>query len=165
MIWELTAYNTDSRYQNDIRYREYTASKKKAEAFKKIPKIQFTDSGHGIVFSAWPHKGARKPNIYILKDYVKEHLEKAEITPPVKYKLSDKSKILLRIKELSPQAKEAMLLDLAWKANIPLVMRSLVSAEIKDGKEVIATEVSQLTKAIAKDGNLFILGKETTDGK
>jgi len=74
MIWELTAYNTDSRYQNDIRYREYTASKKKAEAFKKIPKIQFTDSGHGIVFSAWPHKGARKPNVYILKDYVKEYL-------------------------------------------------------------------------------------------
>lgn len=73
MIWELIAYNTDSRYPDDKRYRDYTPSKKKAEAFNKIPKIQFSDSEHGIVFSARPHKGTRKPRITILSDYVREH--------------------------------------------------------------------------------------------
>ena len=48
MVYELLAYNTEC--MQDIRYRKYTTSKKKAEAFNNIPKIQFTDSGHGIVF-------------------------------------------------------------------------------------------------------------------
>jgi hypothetical protein len=33
----------------DVRYRAYTTSVAKAEAFKRVPKIQFTDSGHGVV--------------------------------------------------------------------------------------------------------------------
>jgi hypothetical protein len=33
----------------DVRYRAYTQSVAKAEAFKRVPKIQFTDSGHGVV--------------------------------------------------------------------------------------------------------------------
>ena len=70
MIYKLEAYNTDSRYMNDIRYRKYTSSKKEAELFRKIPKIQFSDSGHGIVFSATEHCGKRKPLISILHDYV-----------------------------------------------------------------------------------------------
>ena len=69
-VWELRAWNTDSRCRDDIRYRNYTQSKKTAELFEKIPKIQFTDSGHGIVFSAWSHKGKRKPLIFTLSDYV-----------------------------------------------------------------------------------------------
>ena len=73
MIYVLEAYNTDSRYPTDIRYREYTSSKKRAEAFDKIPKIQFTDSGHGIVFSAREHKGHRNPRIHELSSYVFEH--------------------------------------------------------------------------------------------
>ena len=73
MIYELLAYNTDCRYQQDIRYREYTKSKKKADAFNEIPKIQFTDSGHGIVFSASEHKGAKKPIVRILSDYVRNN--------------------------------------------------------------------------------------------
>jgi len=76
MIYVLEAYNTDCRYPNDIRYREYTSSKKKAEAFNKIPKIQFSDSGHGIVFCSREHSGQRKPIILILRDYVREHLAK-----------------------------------------------------------------------------------------
>ena len=75
MVWELLAYNTDSRYRDDIRYRDYTTNRKKAEAFNKIPKIQFTDSGHGIVFYSHIHIGSRKPKVYILSDYVKEYLK------------------------------------------------------------------------------------------
>ena len=74
MIYELEAYNTDCRYQQDVRYRQYTTSKKKAEVFERIPKIQFTDSGHGIVFSAMIHSGKRKPTISILRDYVRKHI-------------------------------------------------------------------------------------------
>ncbi len=75
MVYELEAYNTDSRYQSDVRYREYTSSKRRAEAFNQIPKIQFSDSGHGIVFSAREHKGKRKPRISMLSTYVFEHLK------------------------------------------------------------------------------------------
>ena len=74
MIYELVAYNTDCRYASDIRYRAYTSSKKKSEAFDRIPKIQFTDSGHGVVFCSYEHKGHRKPCISILSDYVRKHL-------------------------------------------------------------------------------------------
>jgi hypothetical protein len=73
MIYELIAYNTDCRY-NDVRYREYTSSKKKAELFNQIPKIQFTDSGHGIIFYSREHKGYKKPEIKTLRDYVQRNL-------------------------------------------------------------------------------------------
>lgn len=74
--WLLEGFNTDRRYSDDVRYRAYTSSKRKAEAFGQIPKIQFTDSGHGIVFSATEVKpGTRRlePR-YGLSDYVREHL-------------------------------------------------------------------------------------------
>ncbi len=73
MVWELIGFNTDQRY-DDVRYRSYTSSRKKAELFKQIPKIQFTDSGHGIVFSAREHKGKRKPIVTILGYYINEQL-------------------------------------------------------------------------------------------
>lgn len=73
MVYELIAYNTDQRY-DDVRYREYTSSEKKAKLFSQIPKIQFTDSGHGIVFSAREHKGKRKPCVTVLSDYVRKNL-------------------------------------------------------------------------------------------
>jgi len=79
MIYELTAFNTDSRYRDDIRYRAYTSSKRRAEAFDRIPKIQFSDSGHGIVFIAREHRGKRKPLIYMLSEYVFEHLTQLEV--------------------------------------------------------------------------------------
>ena len=76
MTYELIAYNTDGRYPTDVRYRDYTASKKRADGFSKIPKIQFTDSGHGIVFSVREHRGKRKPIIHELSMYVYEHLKR-----------------------------------------------------------------------------------------
>lgn len=57
----------------DCRYRDYTTSAKKAEAFQNIPKIRFTDSGHGIVPSVNIHHGRRLPTIRVLADYVREH--------------------------------------------------------------------------------------------
>ncbi len=74
MTYELEAYNTDCRHPNDVRYRSYTSSKKKAEAFNKIPKIQFTDSGHGIVFHAREHRGHRKETRSELRDYVNKYI-------------------------------------------------------------------------------------------
>jgi hypothetical protein len=75
MVYELLAYNTDCRF-NDIRYRDYTTSKKKAEKFAQIPEIQFTDSGHGIVFVAREHKGRRKPIIKTVSGWVSKHIKK-----------------------------------------------------------------------------------------
>lgn len=76
MIWELRACNTDGRYPNDVRYRRYTDSKVQADLFERIPKIQFTGSGHGIVFQAWPHAGRRLCNVGELGGYVSEQLMK-----------------------------------------------------------------------------------------
>lgn len=59
-VWMLEAYDTDGR---NARCREYTTSRTKAEAWARIPRIDFTDSGHGIVFNVWAHQGRRKPTI------------------------------------------------------------------------------------------------------
>ena len=73
--WLLEAYGTDSRYGPDVRYRAYTTSQKRAEVFSSIPRIQFTDSGHGIVFhaTALPPRAKRLPTISGLADYIREH--------------------------------------------------------------------------------------------
>ncbi len=75
-VYLLEGYNTDSRYPDDVRYREYTTSKKRAELFNKIHKIQFSDSGHGICFSATEHRGHRQPRRSTLSSYVVEQLAK-----------------------------------------------------------------------------------------
>ena len=54
----------------DVRYREYTSSIRKAELFRNIPKIKFTDSGHGIVPVVSEHKGKRLPRNMVLQDHV-----------------------------------------------------------------------------------------------
>jgi hypothetical protein len=59
-VWELTAYDTEMR---NVRCREYTRSQRTAELWEQIPRIQFTDSGHGIVFIASLHVGRRLPTI------------------------------------------------------------------------------------------------------
>lgn len=79
-VYVLEAYNTDSRYPTDIRYREYTTSEKRAGLFRKIPKIPFSDSGHGICFSATEHKGHRLPRQTQLSTYVCEQMSK--LAPP-----------------------------------------------------------------------------------
>jgi len=73
--WLLEGYGTDSRYGDDVRYRAYTTSQKKAEAFNRIPRIQFSDSGHGVVFAATelPPRAKRLPLRHSLADYVRDH--------------------------------------------------------------------------------------------
>jgi hypothetical protein len=87
-IYELIAYNTDSRYREDVRYREYTTSKKRADLFNKIQKIQFSDSGHGIVFLGKEHTGRREPIKRELSSYVSEQMLK--LNPPSKKILTPK---------------------------------------------------------------------------
>ncbi len=70
MIYELRAINTKD--YSDIRYRVCTVKKEKAEAFKKIPKLQFED--HDIVFTAREiPRRVRKKRIVDLEDYVKQY--------------------------------------------------------------------------------------------
>lgn len=73
--YELTAYSTESFGPSSIRYRDYTTSLVKANRFNAIPKIQFTDSGHGIVFSYRIHKGKKDKVIKELRDYVDKHMK------------------------------------------------------------------------------------------
>jgi hypothetical protein len=60
---------------SDVRYREYTTSVRKAEAFRNIPKIKFTDNGHGIVPVVKDHIGRREKPISILRDHVASNLK------------------------------------------------------------------------------------------
>lgn len=59
----------------DVRYREYTTSKTKADMFQRVPKIQFTDSGHGIVPHVREHHGRRLPKNMILRDHVVDSIK------------------------------------------------------------------------------------------
>ena len=71
MVWELVAYDTELR---EARAREYTSSPRRAEAWKRIARIDFTDSGHGIVFQATPHSGRRKPTLRGMTEHVNSEL-------------------------------------------------------------------------------------------
>jgi len=97
-IYVLEAYNTDSRYRTDIRYREYTASKRRADLFNKIPKIQFSDSGHGIVFSATEHRGRREPRKTELSSYVMEQMAKLI---PKKVSKPNKQSLLYMLRKIT----------------------------------------------------------------
>lgn len=61
MVWQLVGYSTEERGERGIRHREYTTSARTADLFARIPRIDFTDSGHGICFVAEPHNGKRWP--------------------------------------------------------------------------------------------------------
>jgi hypothetical protein len=78
MVYELIGFNTDSRYRDDVRWREYTTSEKRADEFGQIRKVQFSDSGHGIVFSAVPLKPGqrRKPIRRALMSHVPDELRR-----------------------------------------------------------------------------------------
>lgn len=58
----------------DVRYREYTTSKKKAELFKQVPKIRFTDSAHHIIPFVKEHRGRREPRNMLLQDHVQSSI-------------------------------------------------------------------------------------------
>lgn len=73
-LWMLVAYNTENSL--DARYRIYSRSASRAAAFGKIPKIQFSDSGHGIVFNAREVPQKTLPEIYgqnSVRDHVRQH--------------------------------------------------------------------------------------------
>ena len=72
MIYELIAVNTESNTATPS--GNYTTSKRKADLFEKLPKIQFTDSGHGIVFMANKLVGKKEKRIHILRDYVNHRM-------------------------------------------------------------------------------------------
>lgn len=61
-VWCLEVYDTEMR---EARTRKYTRSQRTADTWKRIPKVQFTDSGHGLIFTATPHPygGRRLPTI------------------------------------------------------------------------------------------------------
>jgi hypothetical protein len=54
----------------DVRYREYTTSAKKADLFKQVPAIRFTDTAHHIIPVVKEHAGRRLPRNTILQDHV-----------------------------------------------------------------------------------------------
>jgi hypothetical protein len=75
MTYELIAFATTDPL-GDIRYRVYTTNVRKAAAFSKIPRIQFSDSGHGIVFEfrVLKFNERRKPVIRLIESYVRSEL-------------------------------------------------------------------------------------------
>lgn len=70
----LTAWSSEDK--NDVRYRRYTSSLRTKQAFERIPKIQFTDTGHGIIFSADQVESRRAPVVTILDKHVNAELRR-----------------------------------------------------------------------------------------
>lgn len=79
----MTVYRLEifsSQQWSDVRYREYTMSATRAANFKTLVKrINFTDSGHGLVPLVSEHKAGtrRLPLISTLRDHVVECMAKA----------------------------------------------------------------------------------------
>lgn len=63
---------------SDCRYRAYTSSQKMADLFEKVPKIKFTDSGHGLVTVVGKAAPPYRPTISILATYVRTEMRKLE---------------------------------------------------------------------------------------
>lgn len=58
----------------DVRYRCYTQSVKTAERFKKVKRVEFTDSGHGIVPVVTDGKPPYQKPVYNLYRYVTDQM-------------------------------------------------------------------------------------------
>lgn len=77
IVWVLEGYDTGAHNYagyDGVHHRQYTTSAKTAELFSQIPRIQYTDSGHGIVFRAREHRGQRKPVKHM--EYVTTHMKR-----------------------------------------------------------------------------------------
>lgn len=73
-IYKLEMRNTER--WDDVRYRDYTSSEARKKRFEKVPKIQFTDSGHGMVPSVTEVRSRRKDTIkghHTNESHVREH--------------------------------------------------------------------------------------------
>jgi hypothetical protein len=65
----------------DVRYREYTSSKRKADLFKQVPKIRFTDTAHHIIPVVKEHRGRREPRNMMLQDHVLAAIIELNLAP------------------------------------------------------------------------------------
>lgn len=70
----LEAFGTDQRFGDDTRYRRYTRSPTIAALFRTVPKIPFTDSGHGIVFTSRELKPGAKRLLEMRPHSIEEHI-------------------------------------------------------------------------------------------
>lgn len=69
-IYRMEIRNTQD--WSDCRFRAYTTSRFKSEVFmEKVKKIQFTDSGHGLVPTVSDVKSRKRDTISILADHVR----------------------------------------------------------------------------------------------
>lgn len=60
---------------DDVRFRDYTTSKARADNFKaKVKRIDFTDSGHGLVPVVREVPRRKADKITVLADHVRECL-------------------------------------------------------------------------------------------
>lgn len=71
-LWCLEMCSTEDQ---EVRYREYTKSLGRAGMFIKIDKLQFTNSGHGVVPVVREWSGRRLPAVLALQKWVDEKME------------------------------------------------------------------------------------------
>lgn len=76
VIYELIGFSTEEHGERSIRHRRYTTSRTLALAWARLPRVQFTDSGHGIEF--WVHEGARRSKDRPEKGYNSEFERKLQ---------------------------------------------------------------------------------------
>lgn len=125
-MWELVAYNTDSRYPDDVRWREYTRNKKLAEMFRKIPKIQFSDSGHGIVFCVRECTNRSGKPVHILREYVTEQLALIEAREKCPAMVKRETELADRVAQLEAWREHVILaLGLKWGDDVFLCIQEL----------------------------------------
>lgn len=84
-VWACIGFSTEEHGDASVRHREYTTSARKAEQWNEIERIDFTDSGHGIVFSATPHRGPRAPERRGLRDHVERELKRLRAADRAEY--------------------------------------------------------------------------------
>lgn len=92
----MTTYVLEMRSTADwqhIRYREYTTSAKKAKLFENVPRISFTDSGHGIVPHVREHSGHREHRNMLLADHVQDYIKAVgqQVRPKLRSGLTEKN--------------------------------------------------------------------------
>lgn len=100
-LWKLEGYDTEMR---EARCREYTTSEARKEAWEQIPRIQFSDSGHGIVFTSDMVARRSLPTIARM-DHARDHLlaigaaKRSKRTPPASIAID---RFVAEVQRLSP---------------------------------------------------------------
>lgn len=81
----MTVYRLEMRSTadwQDVRYRTFTTSARKAEAFKKIPPLRFAigNGHHHFVTCVGEHSGKRGPIVMHLREHVSQHMPRLDPT-------------------------------------------------------------------------------------